>query len=307
MSSFNLSVSIRQNLDDFIFDSNSELTPIIKLKKPSANRIARSLAKDSPMNRLSAFCIDKRHQIPQCIANYLRRLANTKAHTNSNARNQYEELEELLKACPGNVQVEYLYETNNNNEKVIVGVNKMSIVFPWATTQLLKTHYLELDASFKAVKPMTYCVAQGIIHNESIPLSISITNSESNELYNMLFKCFEVVLEKELNDGKILNTNSNKIKSNGPGKLSINWSEFTVLSVMGLALCSCCKLREILHFFCHRHIIEHFGSSSPLGIFHAKILACFSEESCRDIIAEVSKQLLEYTKSYIKINQFLHR
>ena len=303
MSSFNLSVSIRQNLDDFIFDSNSELMPIIKLKRPSANRIARSLAQDSPMNRLSAFCVDKRHQIPQCIANYFRRLAKAKAHTDSNARNQYEELEELLQACPGNVHVEYLYETNDKNEKVIVGVNKMSIVFPWATKQLLQAQYLELDASFKAAKPMTYCVAQGIIHNESIPLSISITESESNELYNMVFKRFEDVLEKELKDGKILNTNSNKIQSNGSGKLSINWSEFTVLSDMGLALCSCCKLRKILHFFCHRHIIEHFGSSSPLGIFATKILACFSEESCRDIIAEVTEQLLEYTKSYIKINK----
>ena len=61
-------------------------------------------------------------------------------------------------------------------------MNKLLIVFSPATTQLLKTQDLELAVEFKEVKFMRYCAAQGIIHIESIPLSISITNRESNEL-----------------------------------------------------------------------------------------------------------------------------
>ena len=87
-----------------------------------------------------------------------------------------------MKTFPANVNVEYLYQANNKNEEVIVRVNQLLIIFSSATTQLLKGQDFEFDVSFQKVKFMPYCATQGIINNESIPLFISITNRESNEL-----------------------------------------------------------------------------------------------------------------------------
>ncbi len=306
LRSFDITVSIQHHLNDFTFDFDSDFTPIITLEKPKANNIQSSLDNNSPMYRLSTFCSKSRKNIPLCIANYFRKLKRTHAPSSKQSHTDpYKSLEKLLKACPGYVHIDYFATTNENGEREIVGINKLSIVFNWATTQLLKAHYLELDASFKAVKPMAYCVAQGIIYNESIPLSISIANSESKDLYDLVFNDLNKAFEEELKDGKAINTSSNKLEIDSNGQITIKWHKFHVLSDMGQALCSCCTALRINQFFCHRHILEHFGSSSPLGIFAGKILRCFSEENCRAVIAEVSVQLDEYEKCYKEKHQKL--
>lgn len=123
------------------------------------------------------------------------------------------------------------------------------------------------------MNPYVFCVTQGIQYNESIPLAITIARSESKELYSTMFEHF-----KDLTH--------------------INWAGRVVLSDMGAALIAVCSDYSIIHFFCHRHIIEHFGSSSPLGFFVLRLLKCHSLEECYDTAAQIDMEIEEYTAIY---------
>jgi hypothetical protein len=58
---------------------------------------------------------------------------------------------------------------------------------PWAPDQFRGAQFIELDASFRAVRPYVYCVALGIRCNESFPLALVVAPTESAELYNLFF------------------------------------------------------------------------------------------------------------------------
>lgn len=82
--------------------------------------------------------------------------------------------------------------------------------------------------------PYVYCITQGIIFNESIPLGITVTTTESSESFGLFFE----------------HCDSQK---------KLEWQTKAVLSDMGLALISFCQNHNLIQFFCHRHMIEHFG------------------------------------------------
>ena len=56
----------------------------------------------------------------------------------------------------------------------------------WENKIMSSFHYIELDGSFRGMKPHAFCVAHGIIFNESIPFAISIAPKESFELYELI-------------------------------------------------------------------------------------------------------------------------
>ena len=94
---------------------------------------------------------------------------------------------------------------------------------PWACYRIEQTQYIELDASFYAIRPYAYCCVNSIRHNESVPFALSIGLSESLDLYESIYCCREKV------------------------GISRNiLSKIPVLSVLGTALISFCERRSLI-------------------------------------------------------------
>lgn len=293
LPAFSIKVFIR-NFEHFSFSQDVTSSPYVEIHR-STNTNKGNHEKETPHGIFMAFCCNRKHKCPEGILKYFQYqnahyLPSRKYPTNK-ARN--DAIEDILKKCPGDVVAEFITEDKNDNEKS--QLHKISIVFPWAKYYFYGSHYLELDASFTAVKPYAFCVAQGIIFNESIPLSITITPSESIELYKTTLDRFVEVFERELRESYI----------------KINWSQKIVLSDMGKSICAICQQYEITHFFCHRHILEHFGSASALGLIVQQILYCFSQDKCKDLILKLQSQVDEYirviTQIYGKVSPALQR
>lgn len=72
-----------------------------------------------------------------------------------------------------------------NNKNVIF--RSLILILPFADNIINDIKYLEIDASFKATKPYSYCIFHGVIFNSSTPFALSIAPRESLELFELLF------------------------------------------------------------------------------------------------------------------------
>ena len=60
--------------------------------------------------------------------------------------------------------------------------------FVWAHVRLEnETHYIQLDASFRAVAPYCYRCVNSIYNNESVTIAVIVGTSESAELYHIAY------------------------------------------------------------------------------------------------------------------------
>ena len=194
----------------------------------------------------------------------------------------------VLQYCPGYIHIVYStlkhfqeqYQ-NTYELRLVSDPHSIIIIFPWSLEILNMTHYFELDASFKGMKPYKYCVSQAIFFNESIPLSISVAPQENEELYQSIFDVFNILSEN-----------------------NIDWKTKSVLSDMGKAIISTCKKFGVNHYFCHRHLIEHFNPKSVLGIYARKLLKCFNVIEYENLRSQILKELDEYEKERKELGTF---
>ena len=92
---------------------------------------------------------------------------------------------------------------------------------------------IEMDASFKAVRPYSFCVTKAIYNNESYPISLSIISTETEQLYELVVENLtKVGIDKKL------------------------WNEKYLLSDMGSSLISFGSRFFKFRFFCHRHRVH---------------------------------------------------
>jgi hypothetical protein len=117
-------------------------------------------------------------------------------------------------------------------------------IAPWALDEFQKCNFVELDTSFRALRPYVYCVPMAIRSNESFPLGILVGPSESIEFYNLFFHAMRSLIRD---------------KGGDPNDLERK----PYLSDEHPALVAVCS--RMTHFFCLRHLIEKFGSHSFLG------------------------------------------
>lgn len=223
------------------------------------------------IDEIAKYYLSGKHSCPEIIKTFFCNQINKKPQ---NILNSFNSVEETLKFCPGSIKVCYLQKKEYTNLKTI------SIIFPWYD-MIENFQYIELDGSFKASKPYVFCIGQGIIHNESIPFSLTIAPTESALLYDMIFQHI-----KEISLGKI------------------DFTGKTILSDMGLALKSISEKWQLNQFLCHRHIIEHFGSSGVLGILCARLLKCYSFEKYDQIRIEIQFLLNAYVDEKKKQNTY---
>ena len=223
---------------------------------------------------ISNYYLHGKHNCPEIIKNFFQ---NQIQMVPVNPLKKFDSIENILSYCPGFIKL--CYQKLNDGQTI---VKTISIIFPW-WKMIHDFQYIELDASFKAVKPLVFCIGQGIINNESYPFSITIAPTESTLLYDMIFEHITEISPE-----------------------NINWSEKPILSDMGLALKSVCEKWRLTQFLCHRHIIEHFGSSGILGILCCRLLKCYSFEKYDQIRIEIGYLLDAYIEEKKKQNNFDH-
>jgi hypothetical protein len=120
---------------------------------------------------------------------------------------------------------------------------------PFATAEFRKCGFIELDTSFKALRPYTYAIRLGIRANEAMPLGIIIGPSESRELYD---RFFTGLIDMSVTEDEI--------------------GEKSFPSDQHPALVAVCPERR--HFLCRRHILESFGRNSFLSRIAHRLAFC---------------------------------
>jgi hypothetical protein len=117
----------------------------------------------------------------------------------------------------------------------------------WAASAYEQANYIQLDCSFDGSDPYVYCVPQAIIRNEAIPLGFIIAPSETADIYELFYEGLDELFQKPTPRKPIL-------CDEGPGIIAF------------------AHRRNLLHFFCHRHLIQKFSANAPLGILAARVL-----------------------------------
>jgi hypothetical protein len=155
-------------------------------------------------------------------------------------------------------------------------ITSLSWLAPWALQVMNFMNYLELDASFKALKPFAYSIPTAIYKNKSIPLGLFFYNGEKRELFSNF-------IEMVLQHGAPIEL----LQSKG------------FLTDEGTAIKATMKQFHLTRHSCYRHLIEKMGSSSVLGAITRRLLFCSTriayETKINEAILEI-RQLYEIGK-----------
>jgi hypothetical protein len=135
-------------------------------------------------------------------------------------------------------------------------------VTQWAVAAIKHATYIELDASFFGTSPYCYCVIQVIICNTSIPIALGIGPTEKELLFTLLY---DALVKAGVDLAKLLLLPVLSDEGAAIGAFCHNWPK----SKGG---------QELVHFHCHRHLIEKFGSGTPLALLVRDVLFCPSQE-----------------------------
>jgi len=155
-------------------------------------------------------------------------------------------------------------------------IQQMIVIFPWAKTILSRAFFSHVscimhDATFYSCHPYTASIGLSIINDISIPLYLSIGPSEKSLLFTRAYDCLvEYGIDKDI------------------------LIQIPVLSDRGPAIKKFVEEWDIQRqYFCHRHIIEHFGSNSPIAFMISDLLRIIDPisferqyKTLRDIIAD---------------------
>ena len=144
---------------------------------------------------------------------------------------------------------EIIKNKSETKKSKIYTIQSIIILFPWARKLLQECDFLELDGSYKALRPYCFSLTNCIHHNESYPIGLSISPTENEDIY-----------ERLVTSGELF------------GIPREEWKTKFLLSDMGTSLCSFGREYCKFHFFCQKHIMEHFGPHSSLFIFVSKLL-----------------------------------
>lgn len=187
-----------------------------------------------------------------------------------------------------------IYQTLFKNDKYVKLENDhylfgLSWVLPW-TGSIIKQDFncFMIDTTFKAVSPYTLTIFNVIHSNNSIPVCISISPSEKWISYDRAYKH----LTKYLRD---ININKNLLL-------------YPFLSDKGKAIKKFSQINYINLIYCHRHIIENFGSSTITANWVMRILKTNTSEEYQKlriiIINEINlvypNLLFKFGNVYIK-------
>lgn len=218
----------------------------------------------SVKQKFLSYFTNMRHECPQYIKSILQQIRGQTVRI----RKPKLQIIDVMEKFSGYIHIDFPHSSNDQNLKDN-SFSYITIIFPWTLQILPNMQYIELDASFKAMDPKVFSIVHGIKNNESYPLGITIASSETSKLYQVFWDKLSLYMD-------------------------FNLENMVVLSDMGRGLKSFCENNQIKQFYCHRHIIERFGSSSVLALFAARLLRSFSEKEYREQVILVRADLNHY-------------
>ena len=136
----------------------------------------------------------------------------------------------------------------------------LTYIFPWAIA-LLRNNFscFMTDATFKAMKPYILTILNIIVCNESLPIGISVAPTETSSEYQRLWDHLLSIARSLHCDPKI-------------------FSSHPFVCDQGSGLKKFLEDNNLQIKYCHRHLIENFGSSSLIGNYVSRILRTSSQE-----------------------------
>jgi hypothetical protein len=153
----------------------------------------------------------------------------------------------------------------------------LAVVFPSARSVLQESQDIELDATFKAVRPYVLWVPLAIIAKESFPIAFVMALTERRGL-SKVFADFVYQLEIS------------------------GFTEKLMLSEEGAALYASASGINATHFLCYRDILEGFGSRTFLArIAHALLYSATKEEYERRVLRVYL--LMDHFKSIRRVTE----
>jgi len=143
----------------------------------------------------------------------------------------------ILTQEPSNRKQYFIENKENKNY-----IKSFIWISPFAKSIIMNKNVscIQLDTTFKSVKPYSMCIPMAIIHNVGVPLGCVIGSTENTDLYESFYRQVEINLNIE------------------------ELSSIPVLSDLGVAIKSFCEKRKITQYYCHRHLIERLGARSPM-------------------------------------------
>jgi hypothetical protein len=193
----------------------------------------------------------------------------TKQHSLELEKHNCTSFESLISALPGRFYV----SVTDDSEKLPLKFQSKSVVSftwvpPWAVDTFKKCRFIELDTSFRALKPYVYSIPMGIHANESFPLAVVVGLSESIELYDLFFQAM--------------------LKSGVSGE-ELHAKPF--VTDQHPALMSACVHSP--HFLCLRHLIESFGSNSFTGQIVRRLAFSSTEDEFKSEVVQCIHEIQE--------------
>ena len=203
-----------------------------------------------------------------------------------------------------------VYLSYHQSEKLIkydknLKIFGISWIFPWSFAAIKNRFQCYMaDTTFKSMKPYTLTILQIIISNESIPVGISVFPTETSSSYNRLFNHLQKCI-LELDKSFILNNAQNRI-----------------ICDLGSGLKKFASDNSLELKYCHRHLIEKFGSSSLFGNWVSRIIKTNTQEeflNLRDIVIkeilirfpntvmQIQINTIEYYETNLNQNKLLHK
>jgi hypothetical protein len=178
--------------------------------------------------------------------------------------------EDLVSTLAGDIQIQYLpaptelpagippYPLQDHGADVI----PFSWIAPWARRLLMMggVQYLELDASFHAVRPYVYAIPFAVIANYGIPLGLIMTPTERQESYELFYE--------------------------GARRVGVDSAVVDVLPLLsdeGLGLIAYARAHRLSHYFCFRHRLELLGSGTFVALLARRLFFCGTESEYRSL------------------------
>jgi hypothetical protein len=170
---------------------------------------------------------------------------------------------------------------------------RMVWVFPQAISLLKQAAAVLVDGTHSVLKPAILELLLVVVSNEALPVALCVTPTESKDSINDLYDAVLAALRANGERPELL-------------------TDLPLVTDQGSALVAFVRERNVIWRLCHRHLIENFGASSPIGSWVARLLRCcsFNEyQHVRDVIKEEVKMHYPrrpFPKGYEKLQRMLN-
>jgi hypothetical protein len=223
------------------------------------------LPEDHPAHTLAVYVSNYAENLSAATRLWLRTFMSTRTQLRFQfVARHWVDFESLIGSLPGHVSLQTgkdpsKYPLSFRGEAIVT----LTWVAPWTEIFLRigLVQYVELDASFYAIRPYAYVVPFVVIANYGMPLGLIVSPTEREESYRLFDKALK--------------------RLGLPALVDLT----PVLSDQGGGLKAYCKGHESSHFLCFRHLLESLGSHTYVAMLGRRLFFTSSEREYRELKA----------------------